>query len=83
MLPVSDAGTSGICIAKDSSWGEGTSTLNRTYHGISGSPATTSIAFLKSQDADTQDSGNASPATDSQLSNVTLKYTDVIAAIKD
>lgn len=83
LLPISDVGGGGYRLATDGSWGQGNASRNETFGGVVAGASSGSSNYMYSETTDTANSSDASPATDSQLADVTLAYIDVILASKD
>ena len=62
--------------------GTGNQTGTFAQWGAAGTPSQT-IAYDKTADTDTANSGSATPSTDGQLSNVSLAYVDIILCSKN
>lgn len=84
VVPVGYVTASTIFFPQGAEWGAGSGSDSSAIVSAGGSNGGASARdYAKSKDSDTADSGAASPATDSQLSNITLAYIDVIIASKD
>lgn len=82
VLPVA-GDPAGFSIVKSADWDGGSASESINHQGVPGTYSVSSVGLMKTRQTDTASSGATAPATDSQLSNVSLAYVDVILASKD